>query len=713
MTTSRYSNPIQRRLMVLEAFVLLACLCVECRLVYLQVFKHSEFHDLAYRQQYTPKETDASRGMIEDRTGELLAMNIGLFNVSAHPDQIRDKAHAAALLSRALGMSYAAVLSKLLENKSFVWLDREVPYKYSEAVEALKIQGVDAVREQHRFYPDHEMASQALGFTGIDDQGLGGLERYYNNFLTGKNGLVLAERDARGRLVPADNKSVKSSVDGLNVRTTIDETIQHIAQVELEKAYTHFRCQAASIVVMNPTTGEILAMANYPTFDPNDYQHCSQELLRNRVVNDEFEPGSTFKLVTAVGALEEGVVNEDDKFFCENGAFHTQWGRVVRDHEKLGLLTFREVFGYSSNIGMVKVGMKLGKENLYKYCKRFGFGDPTGIDLPGEADGKVRPLDRWSGLSLTTIPYGYEISATPLQIVDAYAAIANDGVMMRPYLVKDLEDSNGHVVKTFSPHKIRRVCSEKTAQRITAMLQWVVQHGTGTMVALPTYDIAGKTGTAYKFINGHYSSNEYLSSFVGFVPAQNPKVVIYVSLDDPRGIYWGGYTAGPVFKEVAQRVMAYDLVPGHDDVQTAQKPRDERTVPSFAGLTPEQCQWLAEASGLRLRFSGKGERVVAQSAAPGAPVMKGDQNPDQVILTLGKPELSQAGGLMPELRGKTKRQALALLAPLGLKVNFHGEGVVQAQFPPAGRSVGPDGSCELNCNVPVTSASAAGPGGKS
>jgi stage V sporulation protein D (sporulation-specific penicillin-binding protein) len=268
-------------------------------------------------------------------------------------------------------------------------------------------------------------------------------------------------------------------------------------------------------------------------------------------------------------------------------------------------------------------------------------------------------------------------------------------------------------VKAFGPKKVRRVCSEKTAKRMTEMLKWVVEHGTGTMVSLPSYEIAGKTGTAYKFMNGHYSSNSYVSSFVGFVPAENPKVVIYVSLDDPRGIYWGGYTAGPVFKEVAKRVMAYELVPGKNDVQTAQLPKDQRTVPSFEGLTPEQCQWLAEASGLTLKFNGKGERVVGQSAAAGAPLMAGDQNPGKLVLTLGKPEVSQAGGLMPELRGKTKRQALAMLAPLGVKVNFHGEGVVRAQFPPAGRSVGSEAACELNCDVPITNASSKVLGGKS
>jgi membrane peptidoglycan carboxypeptidase len=248
---------------------------------------------------------------------------------------------------------------------------------------------------------------------------------------------------------------------------------------------------------------------------------------------------------------------------------------------------------------------------------------------------------------------------------------------------------------------------------MTEIMKWVVEHGTGTAVALPTYNIAGKTGTAYKFVNGRYASNNYVASFVGFVPAEDPKYVIYVSLDDPRGLYWGGYTAGPVFKEVAKRVLAYDLVPATNDVQTATAPKDQRTVPSFAGLTRDQCEWLAEACGLTLKFTGRGPRVVAQSAAPGAPLMAGEQNPGKVVLTLGKPEIAAMGGLMPELRGKTKRQALALLAPLGLKVNFQGEGVVRSQYPTAGRSVGPDAACQLNCDVPVSKASAVPVGGHS
>ena len=701
----RYSQ-MQRRLLLLEAVILISALVVEGRLVYLQVYKHWDFQRMANHQQFTHQEISASRGMIKDRDGSLLAMNIGLFNVAAHPNQITDKVQTAAALSRALGESYGSILSKISGDRPFVWLARQVPYERSGAVESMKLEGIEATREERRFYPDHEMAAQVLGFTGIDNQGLNGLENYYNKILTGKKGSEMTERDARGRTIMPDLKSVKAGADGLNIVTTLDKTIQHVAQVELAKAFEKYRCKAASIVVMNPATGEILALANYPTFDPNDFKDYSSESWKDRVVNDQFEPGSTFKLITAVGALEEGSVSEDDKFFCENGSYKTEYGRVVSDHESHGWLTFREIFGYSSNIGMVKVGAKLGEKNLYRYCKKFGFGDLTGIDLPGEAPGKLRPLDKWSGLSMTTIPYGYEISTSPLQIVEAYAAIANGGIMMKPYLVKRLENAEGGAVKTFSPKKIRRVCTAKTAKRMTEMMKWVVEKGTGTAVALPNYPIAGKTGTAYKFMNGHYSRYNYVASFVGFVPAENPKFVIYCSLDDPRGLYWGGYTAGPVFKEVAKRALAYDLVPAVEPENAIAVAADNRAVPAFTGLTKEQCKWLADRDGLGLKFVGKGERVIGQSETAGVPLPK-DESTENIILTLGAQAETGTRGLMPDLRGKTKRQALALLSPLGVRVNFKGEGVVKNQFPPAGRTVEINTPCDVNCDLPVTKLAAA------
>jgi stage V sporulation protein D (sporulation-specific penicillin-binding protein) len=706
MSSFAQFSQLQKRTLFLEAVVLISAVVVESRLVYLQVIKHSDYRQMAFHQQFSQKETEPSRGIIEDRNGTLLAMNIDLFNVCAHPDQITDKSQTAAVLARALGQSYGSILSKLTNGKSFVWLARQVPFERSEAVESLKLEGVEAYREQRRFYPDHNMASHVVGFAGLDNQGLDGLERFYDKNLMGKKGMVMAERDARGRTVVADSKQVKASVDGLNVVTTLDTTLQHIAQVELVKAYEKFRCKAASIIMMDPKTGEILALANCPDYDPNHFKDSTPDVWKNRVVNNEFEPGSTFKLVTAVGALEEGVVTEEDKFFCENGAYKTLYGRVVTDHEKHGWLTFREVFGYSSNIGMVKVGAKLGKDNLYRYCQKFGIGQTTGIDLPGEADGKLRTPDKWSGISMTTIPYGYEVSATPIQILNAYAAIANGGVMMKPYVMKEMRTRAGSLVKENHPEKIRRVCSAKTARRITEMMKWVVEKGTGTAVFLPSYPIAGKTGTAYKFMNGHYSRYNYVSSFVGFVPADNPKFVIYVSLDDPRGIYWGGYTAGPVFKEVAKRALAYALVPSVNPDSTITVNNDKRTIPAFVGLTESQSRWLAEQSGMKLKFDGKGERVVTQSLKAGSPLTGDNGKPVKVALTLGESVTSQAKGVMPDLKGKTKRQALAMLAPLGVRVNFKGSGIVKAQFPPPGRVLQSNAPCELNCDLPITRAPA-------
>jgi membrane peptidoglycan carboxypeptidase len=313
---------------------------------------------------------------------------------------------------------------------------------------------------------------------------------------------------------------------------------------------------------------------------------------------------------------------------------------------------------------------------------------------------------------MTSIPYGYEISANPLQVLQAYAAIANGGVMVKPYLVQRLEAADGTPLKEFGPREVRRVCSARTARRMTELMKWVVEKGTATAVALPNYAIAGKTGTAYKFMKGHYSRNNYVSSFVGFVPAEDPKFVIYVSLDDPRGLYWGGYTAGPVFKEVAKRAMAYERIPTSADPVEPREAGTGRTVPSFTGLTPVQCRWLAERAQLKLKFQGKGERVVLQSEKAGF-VQAVPGRGAAVFLTLGEPEAVKAQGLMPDLQGKTKRQALALLAPLGMKVNFRGEGVVRFQFPPAGRKVGESGLCELNCDTPLTRSAQGTPGGKS
>ncbi len=703
-------GPFTGRLRLLAILAAVASTVVTARLLYLQVLKYPDYRSMARHQQLIPQELSAKRGKITDRNGELLAVNLELFNVFAHPRRMKDKAGAARVLSNALGKPYPEVAARLATNRSFVWLARQVPFERTRRVEALRLAGVEAYREQRRLYPDHAMAAHVLGFAGIDNQGLEGIEKRYDSWLAGQKGFQVAERDGLGK--PVLRTSRKRAVDGLNVVTTLDRTIQHVAQVELEKAFVKYRCQSASIIVMDPKTGEILAMANFPDYDPNRFKDVPRERWRNRCVDHVFEPGSTFKLVTAAAALEEGVVSEDDRIFCENGRFVTKYGRVITDHEKKGWLTFREVFGYSSNVGFTKVGMQLGAENLYKYAKRFGFGDKTGIDLPAEESGLIRPPKQWSGLSISSIPYGYEVSSTPLQVLCAYAAVANQGVMMRPFLVRQLESNDGHVVKVFEPEPVKRCCSARTAKRLTEMMKWAVREGTGVAVNLPSYDVAGKTGTAHRIVNGRYSRYNYVSSFVGFVPADDPKYAIYVSLDDPRGLYWGGYTAGPVFKEVAKRVCAYALVPPKEG-GAAERADTTRVVPSFVGLTQEQCRRLARRADIRLKFEGRGPRAVRQSQPQGFRLSPEGRSFRMTIM-LGDPAAPEGGiGRMPDLRGKTKRQALALLAPLGVKVSFTGRGLVKAQFPPAGTQVSSGLDCRLDCDVPASTRRLPGPGGES
>jgi len=686
-------------------------LAVTARLLWLQVVRYPDFRSMARRQQLTPREIRAERGLILDRNGLPLAVNVDLFNVYVHPAQVKDAGGTAAALARALGLPYEAVLRKVRSRANFEWVARQVPYERSDSVEAIermRLPGVGAYREQKRFYPDREMASQVLGFTGVDNQGLNGLESRYESSLAGRGGYAVVERDARGKPVLSRGRGSRTPKNGLTVVTTLDRVIQHITQIELEKAFLKYRCQAASAIVMDPATGEILAMANYPSFDPNRYKAFSDETRQNRSVAHAFEPGSTFKLVTATAALEEGVLREDDRIFCENGKALFKYGRVVTDHEKYGWLTLREVFGYSSNIGMVKVGEKLGKETLCRWSKRFGFGQVTGVDLPGEAVGGMPPPQKWTGFTMSSVPYGYEVAASPLQVLDAYAAVANGGIRMRPYLVGRLEDGEGRTVKEYGPRRLGRACSPKTAKRMTDLMRWVVEKGTGTMVDLPAYPIAGKTGTAHKLVGHRYLPNNYVSSFVGFVPADNPRFAIYVSLDDPRGVYWGGYTSGPVFREVAKRVLAYSNVASRPAAGPSGSPAaaaGAAHLPSFTGLTEAQSRRVASALPVELKVEGKGERVAVQSPAPGAPLPTGGRKAS-LVLTLGSPAVKDGqGGPMPDLSGKTKRQALAMLAPYGVKVRFQGWGLVRSQDPPAGSDIAPGSACGLSCGFPGALAS--------
>ncbi len=453
-------------------------------------------------------------------------------------------------------MDAAYLRDRLYRKKSFVWIARKLTPSQSGAVKKLNIKGLDFIKESRRSYPNSYLASQVIGFCGLDNTGLEGIELEYNKYLKGTQGWALVLRDARQKKLNLEQKMALPS-DGYNLVLTIDEVIQYIAERELDKAFKVFHAKGASLVVIDPHTGAILAMVNRPTFDLNQYNKSVKDNQRNRSISDLFEPGSVFKIVTASAALEENKVTEEDKFFCENGAYRVG-GRILHDHQPHGTLTFRQVIEESSNIGTTKVAQILGPEVVYRYVKLFGFGQKTGIELPGEISGMIKEPRYWSKTSISAIPIGQEVGVTTLQLAAGLSVIANGGQLMKPYIVKEIRDKRGEVIKSFSPVIARRAISESTANRVKKILTGVVEEGTGRLAKITGFTSAGKTGTAQKLEpNGTYSHNKFVASFIGFAPAEDPIIVIAVVVDEPHPYYFGGVVAAPVFKNVAGDTLKY------------------------------------------------------------------------------------------------------------------------------------------------------------
>lgn len=476
----------------------------------------------------------------------------------ASPNEIadKDKGRISQLLAPILNVDYAYLRDRLYRKKSFVWLARKISPEQSEAIKRLKIKGLGFLKESRRSYPNGYLASHIIGFAGLDNVGLEGLEISFDKFLKGEPGWALFLRDARQKKLDLWEKMVLPK-DGCSLVLTINEVIQYIAERELEKAFKTYHAQGASIVVMDPHTGAILALANRPTYDLNRHSSASKDQVRNRAICDLFEPGSVFKIVTASAALEEKKVSEDDKFFCENGSYRV-FSHVLHDHRPHGWLTFEEVIEQSSNIGTVKVAQILGPELLYRYIRLFGFGSKLGIDLPGEISGMAKEPRLWSKISISAIPIGQEIGVTTLQLAASISVIANGGQLMKPYIVSEIRDKYGETIKKFSPVLIHKVISLDTAARVRRILAGVVEEGTGKLAQIPGFSAAGKTGTAQKLEpNGAYSHNKFVASFIGFAPAEDPLVAIAVVVDQPHPYYFGGVVAAPVFKNVASDSIKY------------------------------------------------------------------------------------------------------------------------------------------------------------
>lgn len=544
------------RLYLVFLFFVAAFIALISRLIYVQVFKSSQFKAYALQQHSIFTEIKPQRGIIYDRNFRELALNSVSYSIFA-TNKILDREKIAQKLAPLLNLDRESLVSKLNSDKAFIWLKRKVSPEVATKIKNLHLKGIGQIKEYKRFYSNGSLACHILGFTDIDNKGLEGVELYYNSYLSGIKGWRLAQRDAKRREIICWGYKSILPTDGYNLVLTIDSVIQNIVERELRRAVRRYKAISATVIVMEPKSGEILALGNYPNYDLNNYSECKAEIRRNLAITDIFEPGSSFKFVTAAAALEEGRVKPEDRFFCEEGRYRIG-GRILHDYKPYGELTFKEIVEHSSNIGIVKIARILGDKILYKYIKDFGFGSLTGIDLPGEVKGIVRPPAEWSKISISSIPIGQEIAVTPIQLIQAISCIANDGILVRPKIIKLIQRKDGQIIKSFSAREVRRVISVETAKTLKEILTGVVENGTGKKAKVPGYKTAGKTGTAQKAKpRGGYYKRKYYSSFVGFVPADRPVISILVVFNEPRPEYFGGRVAAPVFKKIATETLKY------------------------------------------------------------------------------------------------------------------------------------------------------------
>jgi len=623
----------------------------------LQVLQHKELVEKAAKQHQRKLKLTPPRGGIYDRSGIVLAESLDTDSLFADPKLIKEPGKTATLLAPILKASEQELLKKITADRSFVWLQRYLSPEVSERIRQMKLPGIAFVKESKRFYPNFETASHLIGFTGMDKDGLEGLERSFNDTLLGKEGHLSMERDALGRNVGFKRSETSEAVPGGNLHLTLDLTIQHIAEKELSKAVRSSGAKNGMIIVAEPATGKILALANYPTFNPNAFSRYNQQQLRNRVVADSFEPGSTLKTFVLAAALEEKLYSTSDIINCENGRY-SFGGRIIRDDHPKGWLTPGGILKYSSNIGTAKIGIKLGDERLHHYLTSFGFGQKSGVELPGESGGLLRPPKRWYGSDIATISFGQSISVSALQLVAATSAVANGGILMKPYLLERVTDAEGRNIKSVSPQVVRRVISEDTAALVTRMMETVTGNGgTGTNAALEGVKVAGKTGTAQKAdANGKgYSKTRRTASFVGFVPADKPLMTILVVIDEPESSPFGGVVAAPVFREVASNSLCY------------------MKAISGVGKTNEICLPVNRDMTVR------GTEETAQSAvSPIAGI---------TLVDVSSPESRSARFVMPDFTGLGMRQVLQVMEKQQLNIQVKGSGKVVEQHPKPGELI--------------------------
>ncbi|MEA3466208.1 MAG: penicillin-binding protein [Thermodesulfobacteriota bacterium] len=679
----REARGVHKRILLIGFIFVVVYVALVSRVYYLQVYSAAKWQKMAARQHKKKITLTAQRGVIFDRNGESLAVSLEANSVYVNPVELivllaeakaeRDAAQIkrsslsalknekpehsvqsiATAVADALALRYPRVLAKLQQDKKFIWLKRRISEQESRRMKALDLPGIHYIREHKRWYPNGRVAGQIIGFSGTDNDGLEGLERRYNGVLAGDESYLVMRRDGGRRSIGSGRRVIHGQL-GKDVYLTIDKQIQYIAEKELAIAVNESKSKSGNVIVLDPFTGQILAMASYPDYDPNTFNKFSLAQRRCRVVCDLYEPGSTFKMFLMAAALDSNVVKTDQMIDCGNGSYKVG-GKVIHDHRSFGLLSVRDVLKYSSNIGCTKIAQMMGKDIFHRYLYNFGFAQKTGIDFDGERKGLLRRPQHWFEIDLAAISFGQGVSVTALQLAVAAGAVVNGGELYRPYLVQKVTNPTTNISDEQQPCYVRRVIGRDIAHKLKQMMVRVTDtDGTGSRARIPGFKVGGKTGTAQKVdpVTGTYSVDKRVSSFIGFTPADEPKMVILVVLDEP-GVEktYGGLLAAPVFSRIAEQSLRYLHVPTTRSgaIEMASVMADVGDVPALSSVT------MAVDSGI---------------------------------------------GVMPDCRGLSSRQVLRLMEKSGLNIMFKGAGRVVEQFPAAGRRVSADSAVWVQLHPP-------------
>ena len=711
-------NSTSFRLYLLAGLFVLWCCGICARLVYLQIFRYGTFEQRAQHQQQRTEEVSARRGIIYDRYGNQLAMSINVDSIFAIPSEMPKPASTMSLLARITKQDPRELNARCEASKSFCWVARKPDPDISERIRSLNLRGIYFQKESKRYYPKGDLAAQVLGYVGMDDKGLSGIEREYEDQLHGRPGQMLISVDARKKWFGSVEKQPEP---GENIVLTLDEKIQHIAERELETAMDQNHALSGTVIVENPHTGEILALANRPTFNPNISSEITPARLKNHAISDVYEPGSTFKLVTISAAVDQGLARPDELIDCQRGSI-VLFGHRIHDWHPWGVMPVSEVLAQSSDVGAIKIALRMGEERMYKYIRAFGFGQQTGIELPGETRGMTKPLSRWSKVSIGAISMGQEIGISAVQLSAMVSSIANDGVMLAPRIMAgEAQPQTAPQTIAFHPVNERRVLSAQTAAEMRQMMQSVVLHGTGRKAGLVGYSAAGKTGTAQKFdpATHKYSHTNFYASFAGFAPINNPAITVVVIFDSPIAPTItqreGGWQGAPVFNRIAQQVLEYMHTPHDTEIPTNKvllaraKANDkdlEEGSPDHPGDSIDETQpadTLADAKAPANALASSSARPSTSGSVVTAALRQTEAVTSERVSTPVAPaedsaapspangtvvvDVEQGGIVVPSFLGKSVRSSIEMAQDSGLELDVVGSGKALDQSPAPGSHV--------------------------